>query len=197
MTAGSDRKMKMTGEERRKKIIEILKKSDGAVPGSRLADELKVSRQSIVTDIAILRAGNAGLISTNSGYMLERQDDRQKATRIFKVSHTDEQLEDELTCITDLGGAVLDVFVQHKVYGTISAPLNISSKRDIQNFLADLKSGVSTPLKNITNNFHYHTVEAKSESVLDEIESALREKGYLLDAKDTATVYEAKNYSLV
>lgn len=187
----------MTGEERRRKIIEILKKSDGAIPGSKLADELGVSRQSIVTDIALLRARNAGLISTNSGYMLEKQDDRTKATRIFKVSHTDEQLEDELTCITDLGGIVLDVFVQHKVYGTISAPLNISSKRDIQNFLADLKSGVSTPLKNITNNFHYHTVEAKSESVLDEIESALRAKGYLLETKESATVYEAKNYSLV
>jgi len=188
---------KLSGEERRNEIVKILSSSSEAISGSSLAKRLEVSRQVIVTDIALLKANGIDLISTNSGYLLSKSEQQIGARRIFKVSHTDEQIEEELSSIVDFGGKVVDVFIQHKVYGTISAPLNISSKRDIQNFLADLKSGVSTPLKNITSNFHYHTVEAKSEKVLDEIEDSLKTKGFLLETRENAMVYEAKNYSLL
>ena len=105
------------------------------------------------------------------------------------------EIETELSAIVDLGGTILDVFIEHKVYGTISAPLNISSKRDIQNFIADLKSGVSTPLKNITGNYHYHTIEAKNSKVLDEIADALQKKGFLIEVCDSVATYRAKDYS--
>lgn len=189
-------KKRVAGDERRTKILRILNGSDGPVTGSMLAKTLGVSRQVIVTDMALLRAERNDILSTNSGYVVSAKVDSQKGERrIFKVCHTDEQLESELSAIVDLGGTVLDVFVEHKVYGTISAPLNISSKRDIQNFLSDLKSGVSTPLKNITNNFHYHTIEAKNAQVLDEIAGALDRMGYLIDVRDSAQTYEAKDYS--
>ena len=187
---------KLTGESRRAEILRILKQSDEAVSGSKLAKELGVSRQVIVTDMALLRAERNDIISTNSGYVISGKDEDTKGERrIFKVTHTDEQIESELSAIVDLGGTVLDVFIEHKVYGTISAPLNISSKRDIQNFLADLKSGVSTPLKNITGNYHYHTIEAKSEQVLEEIASSLKNMGFLIEVRESAQTYQAKDYS--
>lgn len=38
---------------------------------------------------------------------------------------------------------------------------------------------ISTPLKNLTANVHYHTISAKDEESLKKIEKALGEKGYL------------------
>ncbi|MBQ1949319.1 MAG: DNA-binding transcriptional regulator, partial [Treponema sp.] len=95
----------------------------------------------------------------------------------------------------DLGGTVIDVYIDHKVYGTITAPINIKTRRDVQNFMADLQSGVSTPLKNITLGYHYHTVEAPDLQILDEIEAALREKGFLLEVISEKPIYRAKTYS--
>ncbi len=187
---------KLTGENRRAEILKILKQSDEAVSGSKLAKELGVSRQVIVTDMALLRAERNDIIATNSGYLIsEKKESPRGIRRVFKVSHDDGQIEGELSAIVDLGGTVLDVFIEHKVYGTISAPLNISSKRDIQNFLADLKSGVSTPLKNITGNYHYHTIEAKNEQVIEEIASILKKMGFLIEVRESAQTYLAKDYS--
>lgn len=186
---------KLIGEERRSEILKLLSQSGQALSGSKLAKMLGVSRQVIVTDMALLRAERNDIIATNSGYVISGKVEAARGERrVFKVSHTDEQLESELSAIVDLGGTVLDVFIEHKVYGTISAPLNISSKRDIQNFIADLKSGVSTPLKNITNNFHYHTIEAKNSKVLDEIADALQKKGFLIEVCNSVETYRAKDY---
>ena len=186
---------KLIGEERRSEILKLLSQSGQALSGSKLAKMLGVSRQVIVTDMALLRAERNDIIATNSGYVISGKAEAARGERrVFKVSHTDEQLESELSAIVDLGGTVLDVFIEHKVYGTISAPLNISSKRDIQNFIADLKSGVSTPLKNITNNFHYHTIEAKNSKVLDEIADSLQKKGFLIEVCNSVETYRAKDY---
>lgn len=183
---------KLHAMERRNKIIELLRTESQSISGSKLAKIFGVSRQVIVTDMAILKQRRRDLISTSTGYMLLKA---AKNRRIFKVKHTDEQTEDELSLIVDFGGAVLDVFVEHKVYGTITAPINISSKRDVKNFIADIKSGVSKPLMNITQGYHYHTVEARSEEILDEIQAALKERGYLIGSGNSASLYSPKIYS--
>lgn len=186
--------MKLKSDERRNRILEILASSKEPVSGLQLSKKLDVSRQVIVTDIAILRTNHPELISTNSGYILMQS---YSNSRIFKVHHSDEQTEEELLCITDLGGCIQDVFVEHRVYGTIKAPLNISCKRDIENFMRDLKSGVSTPLKNVTDGYHYHTVEARSKEILDEIEERLNQKGFLIEVLESPVFYEAKKYNQV
>ena len=184
---------KLIGEERRNEILKILSESTEAVPGSKLAKMLGVSRQVIVTDMALLRAERNDIIATNSGYVISAKTEVAKRTAAETAAEA--EIETELSAIVDLGGTILDVFIEHKVYGTISAPLNISSKRDIQNFIADLKSGVSTPLKNITGNYHYHTIEAKNSKVLDEIADALQKKGFLIEVCDSVATYRAKDYS--
>ena len=100
--------------------------------------------------------------------------------RVFKVRHTTEQTEDELSCIVDLGGTVVDVFVWHKVYGKIEATLNIFSRMHVKQFLEGVRMGQSTELMHITGGYHYHTVRADNEAVLDLIEAALSEKNYIV-----------------
>ena len=168
----------MNGEERRTEILKAIQSSSVPLSGTELARRFQVSRQIIVQDIAILRAANHEILSTNRGYLLTRS---RAATRVFKVSHSDEQILDELNTIVDLGGEVLDVMVNHRIYGKVSAPLNIRSRRDVEAFVENIRTGRSTPLLNVTSGYHFHHVAADQEEILDEIEAALREKGFLAD----------------
>ena len=168
----------MTGSERRDTIIATMQENRMPVPGKELASFYNVSRQVIVQDIALMRAAGYDIISTNRGYILNSP---KSVKRIFKVQHTDEQMEDELYSIVDLGGCVETVIVNHKVYGRMEAKLHITSRRLAWECLEDIRSGKSSPLKNITSNYHYHEVHADSEETLDMIENMLREKGYLVE----------------
>lgn len=166
----------MTGEQRRQAIMDILKNSDKPVSGMYLAKNLQVSRQVIVQDIALLRAKNNDIQSTHRGYVLHT---RNEYVRIFKVKHEDDEVEKELSLIVDLGGYIEDVFVYHKVYNIVKADLKINSRRDIKNYLKELKSGHSSLLKNVTSGYHYHTVKAQSVEILDEIQEELAQEGFL------------------
>ncbi len=167
----------MIGTERRAKIVELIQNSDTPLSGATLAKQCDVSRQVIVQDIALIRASGYDIISTNRGYIIQGP---LVCERIFKVNHTDDQLEEELYSIVDLGGTVENVMVNHRVYGHMEAELRINSRRKIEAFMADIRSGKSSPLKNITSNYHYHKVTADSEETLDLIESALTEKNFLV-----------------
>lgn len=167
----------MTGTERRNKIVELIKSSEAPVAGSALAALCDVSRQVIVQDIALIRASGYDILSTNRGYLLNAP---HTVSRIFKVRHTDERMEEELCEIVDLGGCVVNVMVNHRVYGKMEAALGINSRRKIRAFMEDIRQGKSSPLKNITSDYHYHKVEADSEETLDLIEDMLLEKGFLV-----------------
>lgn len=164
-------------DDRRLEIIRILKKRNKPISGTDLAHHFSVSRQIIVQDIAILKAENHPIISTNRGYKMKED---HFCTRILKVAHTDNDIEDELNLIVDSGAIIKDVFVNHKVYGRISVDLNIKSREDVKDFLKTLESGISRPLKNLTENYHYHSIIADNENILDNVEMKLKESGYLL-----------------
>lgn len=165
----------MTGEERRKGILQFIGDSTVPVSGMTLAKKYQVSRQVVVQDIALIRAEGHEILSTNRGYVMQNP---VLATRVVRVSHTDEQIEDELNTIVDLGGRVVDVFITHRVYGFMKAELNLRNRRNVRDFVEGLKSGKSSPLKNLTQSEHCHTIEADSEETLDLIEEELRNKGY-------------------
>lgn len=167
----------MTGAERREGIIETIKNSSVPVSGTVLAKKYEVSRQVIVQDIALIRAAGHEILSTHRGYILES---KPSVRRVFKVIHTEEQLEEELQTIVDLGGNVLNVKIRHRVYGEMEAPLQIRSRKQVQRFMEDIHSGKSSPLMNITSHYHYHEVEADSEETLDLIEHELEKKGFLI-----------------
>lgn len=171
----------MKGEERRKQLLNILSSSNNPVSGGTLAKELNVSRQIIVQDISLLRANGATIFSTNKGYLL--QEDR-KYSRVFKVYHTDDQVEEELSTIVDAGGQIRDVFVYHKVYGVLKADMGIKSRRDIRTYMEEISTGKSSLLKNVTSGYHYHTIDAESEEILDAIQEELQQKGFLAKLQD-------------
>ncbi len=166
----------MNGVERRKKILDLLHHSAQPLSGGALGKATGVSRQVVVQDIALLRTEGHNILATPRGYVLA---DHSGPTRTFKVLHTNEQTEDELNTIVDLGGCIIDVTINHRVYGKMTAPLGIKNRRGVQAFMQNIHTGKSTPLMNITSGYHFHTVSADHEEILDEIEAALEEKHYL------------------
>lgn len=171
----------MNGTERRARIVRILQNSDKPVSGGAFAAELKVSRQVIVQDIALIRANGIDIFSTNRGYVLP---DAVSCSRIFKVNHSDEDLEEELTLFVDMGGTVEDVFIYHRAYDIIRGELGIRSRLDVEQYMEKISTGKSTPLKNITDGYHYHTITAASEEILDVIEERLEKRGFLAELTD-------------
>ena len=178
----------MNGNERRTEILKLLTESQGPVSGVSLARQLSVSRQIIVQDIALLRAAGNDILSMNQGYMIQS---KPKLSRVFKVIHKEQDVEEELNTVVDFGGIVKDVFVYHKAYGVLRAEMNIRSRLDIENFVEKIKSGKSNLLMNVTSGYHYHTVMADSEQLLDIIQDKLRKKGFLARLQD----YEPVEFS--
>ena len=167
----------MRAAERRKEIVNIIMSEKQAVSGGKLSEMLGVSRQIIVGDISALKADGYDILSTHSGYVIQGTP---LCERVFKVFHTREQTANELNTIIDFGGTVADVFVWHKVYGKMTATLNISSRHHVSQFLEGVRTGKSSELMNITGGYHYHTVRAESEEVLDKIEKELKEQNYIV-----------------
>jgi len=173
--------MALSGQERRTQIQRILERSKEPVSGTDLAKQLDVSRQVVVQDIALIRANGITIIATNRGYVLKETD---TVSRVFKVIHTDEQVEEELNLYVDFGAKVEDVFVYHKVYGVIRAEMNIRSRRDVRKYMEDISSGKSTNLMKLTSNYHYHKILAEDEQTLDLIEQELQKKGFLAQLQE-------------
>ncbi len=166
----------MNTAERRKQLIRLLSQSVQPVSGAALAQECGVSRQIIVSDMAALKE-EYPILATSRGYIFSKPP---AAVRVLKLVHTDEEIEDELSTVVQNGGRVRDVFVWHKIYGKIEAPLKIQTALDVTDYMESLKSGRSRPLKNVTYEYHYHTIEADTEEILDQVEQALDKKGYLV-----------------
>lgn len=171
----------MKAIERRENILRILSERQQPVTGIALARELDVSRQVIVQDIALLRAAGNDILSMNQGYLIQSG---QRISRVFKVIHSDMQVEEELGLIVDLGGFIKDVFVYHKAYGVLRADMDIKSRFDIQRFMEKIASGKSSLLMNVTSGYHYHTVFADSVQLLDIIQEKLDQKGFLAKLQD-------------
>lgn len=170
----------MTGDERRNRILKKLQESDTPLSGTALAKAFHVSRQIVVQDIALMRAENYGILSTNKGYLLRSEKtENSLPKRVFFVKHTTEAVEEEFMTILELGGKILDVAVEHELYGQIRVDLLIETKSDAADFHKKLMHCRDNPLKVLTDGWHYHTVSAPSEKLLDLIEEALLHKGYL------------------
>lgn len=166
----------MNAETRRSEILKVLLSAEVPVSASALAKQFGVSRQIIVQDIALLRAIGNDIISLSRGYKITSS---KMFRRVFKLFQTEDSVENELNLIVDHGGVVVDVFIYHRSYGKVRANMNIKNRADVQRFLNDLKTGKSSLLSNATSGYHYHTVEAETEQILDAIEKALGQDGFI------------------
>ena len=166
------------GDQRRQTILNMIRTSEKPLSGTALGKATGVSRQVVVQDIALLRTEGHSILATPRGYMLEAP---AGVMRLFKVCHSEEQTEEELNLVVDLGGAVEDVIVNHRAYGVITAPLGVRCRRDVQNFKKQIQTGKSTLLMNLTSGYHFHHISAPTEEILDEIQQALQERGFLAE----------------
>ena len=171
----------MTGENRRIEILQMLKQQGQPQSGTALAKHFGVSRQVIVQDIALMRAENHRILSTHKGYLYrsEAQENTQPK-RVFQVKHDTDRVMEEFLTVLELGGKVLDVAVEHELYGQIRVDLMIETVQDARDFVARLASCKDNPLKVLTDDCHYHTVSAPSEKLLDIIQRELEEKGFII-----------------
>ena len=148
-----------------------------------LAAQFGVSRQVIVQDMAVIRASAPGILSTTKGYVLQ-QDKDSACTREFKVRHGQEQAAEELNLIVDCGGRVKNISISHRVYGRVSAEMDIRSRQDVNEFVQAINSSHSTVLSSATSGYHYHTVRAERVEILDMIQEELQKKGLLAKLQD-------------
>ena len=169
----------MHAEERRETILKLLRQSAQPVSASTLAGQLSVSRQIIVGDIAILRAGGAEISATPRGYVLPQATDG--ITRTIACRHTLEQTGTELDILVDNGCTVLDVIVEHPVYGQLTGQLQISSRYDVEQFLARVQAHDAAPLSMLTGGIHLHTLRCPDAAACERACAALKAAGLLLN----------------
>lgn len=175
------KKAKFTTKERRNYILQLLKNSSQPITGKELADQTGVSRQVIVTDIALLRTANEPIISTSNGYLyLQENQSEQTYRRIVACKHSREQTKQELDMIVDCGVTVVNVIVEHPVYGDLTGSLMIKSRFEVETFYQDLMEEKFNLLSTLTDGVHLHTLEADSIEKLDAATNALAEAGILL-----------------
>ncbi|MDR5696024.1 MAG: transcription repressor NadR [Armatimonadota bacterium] len=172
-------------EERRGQLLAILRSASGPITGADLAERLGVTRQVIVQDIAHLRTAGHPILATLQGYLLLQRTGMY--TDVVLVKHTKGQIEDELNTIVDCGGTVVDVVVEHPLYGELRGTLLIRTREDVRAFLESMAKTNAEPLSSLTRGVHYHTIEAPSLEILGRVRKALREKGYLVESKERET----------
>jgi hypothetical protein len=167
------------GIKRRRRLMEWMRTQGKAVPGSVLARHLRVSRQCLVQDVAILRAAGEEILSAPQGYRLPGTRPSEHRA-ILACRHAPERTEEELQVLVDHGVRVLDVVVEHPLYGELRGTLMVESRADVQDFLAKWRSENATLLSSLTSGVHLHTVEAHKPEMIERAKAQLAARGILL-----------------
>lgn len=167
----------LTAEKRRAALIEQLSAAGAPVSASALAARFSVSRQVIVGDIALLRASGADISATPRGYVMDRA--RQGSSYTIACVHSREDTAKELNIMVDNGCTVVDVIVEHPIYGQISGRLDLSSRYDVAQFVEKLSHEDSPPLSSLTGGVHLHTVLCPDRAAYERVLEELKKEGLL------------------
>lgn len=168
----------MTNEQRRKEILAILTSADKAISATTLAERFSVTRQIIVADIALLRAAGSSIRAEHRGYVIDRQ--HKGIQKQIVCAHDKEGVRNEFYAIVDNGGVVLDVQVEHPVYGQICANMSIASRYDADEFIRISGESGASQLSDLTGGIHIHTITVPDEQSFERIYAALGELGVLV-----------------
>ncbi|WP_059171269.1 transcription repressor NadR [Bacillus sp. FJAT-27445] len=173
---------KLLGEERRQKLLSLLKNSSTPITGSELAATAKVSRQIIVGDITLLKAKNEPIIATSQGYLYLRQSTLSPTfEKTIACFHPPGKTEEELMLIVDEGVTVRDVKIEHPVYGDLTASIMVSTRQEVKQFIKKIQETKAAFLSELTGGYHLHTLSASSEQALAKAEASLEKAGYLIE----------------
>jgi uncharacterized protein len=174
---------KLIGEERRSWLLQMLKETNAPITGSELAAKTNVSRQIIVRDISLLKARNEPIIATSRGYIYLQQ-----LGTVFKKTiaccHLPDKVEMELNLIVDHGVTINDVRIEHPVYRNLTAPIMVSSRKEVKQYMIKISKTKASFLSELTSGVHLHTLSSTSEAALIEVEKELKRAGFLIEVKE-------------
>lgn len=168
----------MEAADRRREIAAALMEDGGPVPAGALAARFGVSRQVIVGDVALLRASGVEITATPRGYVAGGE--RGKRYTLACI-HDGEGMERELNIMVDNGCTVLDVVIEHAVYGQLTGELHLKNRHDVAEFVRRVREEGAAPLSKLTGGIHLHNLLCPDEGSLRRCEAELREAGILLE----------------
>ena len=171
----------MDAAQRRTAVAQCLAQAGQPISATALANRFSVSRQIIVGDIALLRAGGLEISATPRGYVLPGE----HAGILYKVAciHEPEEMSRELEIMVDNGCTVVDVVVEHPVYGQLTGPLQLSSRYDVQQFLEKVAGSYARPLAYLTDGIHLHTIRCPGEETYRRVLQQLEQAGFLYQSQ--------------
>lgn len=161
----------MKAEERRRRIAQTLTATT-PISAATLAEQFSVSRQIIVGDIALLRAAGMDIVSTPRGYQFSQESG---LLRTVACLHTPQQIRQELLVMVDNGCTVLDVVVDHPVYGQLTGQLSLASRYDVDQFVDKVQD--TAPLSTLTGGVHLHHLRCPDEDAYRRVLASLEELG--------------------
>lgn len=170
----------MTTQERRAGILEALKHAGSPLTASALASTYDVSRQIIVGDISILRAAGHPIEATSRGYVMDPHREEFPYVGTIVCRHDQKEMDAELNAIVDNGGTIIDVTIDHAVYGELTGKLDIGSRFDAKLF-SERMSGEDRPLSTLSGGIHMHKIGCKDEETFNRIKEDVRKLGMLLE----------------
>ena len=165
---------------RRRAIAEALAGANALVAAGALGQRFGVSRQIVVGDIALLRAQGLDIVATPRGYVLGSGQES-GLRRTVACVHDFEGMERELNIMVDNGCTVLDVVIEHAVYGQLTGELHLKDRRDVAEFIRRVREEGAAPLSALTGGIHLHTLLCPDEGSFARCVDALREAGILLE----------------
>ena len=169
----------MDTNQRRNNVLEKISKTKTPITATYLAKELNVSRQVIVGDVAILRATGNNILATARGYVLENLQTNHNYSQKIACFHKPSGTKQELYTIVDLGATVVDIVIEHEIYGDITGSLDLSSRKDVDDFLEKVKTSKAKLLSELTSGVHLHTIACKDKGQFDQVYNALDSKGFI------------------
>lgn len=170
----------MTGRERREHILRLIQEAQTPITGAELASRFGVSRQVIVQDIALLRAKGAEILATPQGYTTITPHDTAIHRAVIAVRHDRSRTAEELNVLVDRGLRIVDVVVEHPLYGEQRGLLMLETRDDVADFMRRLEETNAPLLSSLTDGVHLHTVEARRPEAIQRARDELRRLGILL-----------------
>ena len=170
-----------SGRDRRDTILALIKTAGQPLTAASLAHNLGVTRQVIVQDVALLRARNEPILATPRGYVYQGSLTALGVRRVIYCRHSVADTQKELNILVDHGVTVIDVGIEHSVYGRIQRPLGLKSRLDVSKFINQMIETDANLLCSLTGGLHFHTLEGGNDEVLDSASAVLAAAGILAD----------------
>jgi transcriptional regulator of NAD metabolism len=175
------REVPFMSKERRRRLLDMLTSSPRPLSGAEMGQRLGATRQTVAQDIALLRAAGHPIVGTSRGYLLVSALGPGSHRALLAVRHRPDQTEEELSLLLDLGLRVVDVIVDHPVYGEMRGMLMLDSREDLREWLVVMREKRGRLLSELTDGIHLHTVETPRPDLLERARSALRQHGFLFE----------------